>query len=333
VGDEVSLKRAQTLFTDKNYKDALEVLGKLQISDAAERYAIYMLKGETMIQLEDFSGGTIAFGQAQKETAKVEEKGMAYAMETLVRRSPKFEYVSKANSDKSFDIKSQKVRKDVLLALLSDETASMQKKVDQVKSATTPVGVAEYGRSLAQLGTMEISIAGKSEACDAMAGTLKERFIAVMDTSLTNTEGRVKVFNTNANKMTTVTIDRPNQQGQIQKVQVARRTGPSESEIAQMKSITTELDKLKNLVTEMTKPLIMKNEEALAMNNRIDAIKLSIDNILSADYTRPAAPNQAGNPGAGGGVRPGRGGAGGAGGAGGTGGAGTTRPGRGGANP
>jgi hypothetical protein len=116
------------------------------------------------------------------------------------------------------------------------------------------------------------------------------------------------------------TIERTDPQGRVQRVNVPRRAGPTDSEITQLKSMLVELDKLKTLITEMTKPLAITAADVATRNSRIATIAASIDVILNADYTKPAAPAQGGanpgaNPGGGGNrpVRPGGGGGGGGG--------------------
>ena len=289
--DEVSLARAQVLFKDGNFKDALKTLTKLQevpVTAAGEvdRFALFMLKAETQMRLADAGMAVTSLGMAHKEAVKLDEKLQAEALELLVRRSPQLTFRPRTGEPgRSFEIIPAAGRKDAFTALWADELDTATKKYAIAKVAKDLPTVAEFARSLELLRAVETAATGKYDTTKEMTEKLKDRVYVVLEADLTAAETQLKTITTNANKtyQTTVNTVAPNGRITGQRKEW-HKVGPTGPEVDILKSMQTVHEKLSPVIAQVEEDLGLLPETLAARKARLATLLKNITTLLTTDY-------------------------------------------------
>lgn len=96
----------QKLVDAGQYQDALKAISQalpglgLEPTPSAKRYALYMLRGESLLQLKLSAEAIAAYASAVRDAPKPADAALPAATEILIKRSTAFTYTPKATPDK-----------------------------------------------------------------------------------------------------------------------------------------------------------------------------------------------------------------------------------------
>ena len=315
---------ARALYADGNYKDALAAISQLQqltgkAAEGLDRFALFMLKGETQLRLHDGASALNAFVLSFKEAATADQKDQSLAMQDLLRRSANEMYHPRLNADgseytdvKTYDITDLAARKEAFAALLIDEMTPFAKNFEQIKSTGTLAQIVDYLKQLPTIRAVEKTVTTKSDKCDAITTALRDRALALIDTSLDAGEKQVAAIKIDANKtyQSQVDVTDPNTK-KVTRKNVQLYVGPTMGQVSTLKALSITCEKTKAQIDELTADLQLAPEAVKVRVARNDKLYQSIQTLLTFDFTKPVVKGAGGGVpggGGGGGMGPGGGG-------------------------
>jgi hypothetical protein len=164
---QATLPQAQEKFDEGDYREALKLISQgLSTPRLApnQRYALLMLRGESLLRLDERSLAIDAYKSAAEAKAGAKETAVARATCALIRKSQKSMYrpMSAGGSTEPIDIVDPESRKKAFAALYADSQAMMQKKVEAALRATTLPPIVEVIQPLLDQGAMEYLATGSA---------------------------------------------------------------------------------------------------------------------------------------------------------------------------
>jgi hypothetical protein len=158
-------------FDAGKYQECLsEISGVLAMPDSRknldQRYDLFMLRGEALLQLKIGEVADDAFHAAAmvvKNGGDPKKFADAEAMSILIKVSPGLKYQPKDKSQQPIDIVPMESRKAAMLALLDDRLREFQPKAEAALSGTSLVPMIDLVPTFSDLFLLELAATGESK--------------------------------------------------------------------------------------------------------------------------------------------------------------------------
>ena len=176
----------QADFDAAKYQDCLKKIAQVinVSSKDTDRYTLFILKGECLLQTKVPSGAADAFGFASKNTKDKKDFAVAAATEILIKRSENFQYTPKTGDKTPLPIIDKAARPAALTALYKDELATAQATANNLQKSIALPPLIDFARSLGQLAILSTA-AGADDAAATLRKDLATHAQTVIDNVLT----------------------------------------------------------------------------------------------------------------------------------------------------
>jgi hypothetical protein len=156
-------------FDAKHYQAALQLIyqglsAQGEAANAYDRYELYALRGECLLNLKSARYAQQAFEDAVPAANDPRRKALAVATASLIKNAPNYVYVPKTASDAApIDIIKPESRTKAMNALYQDLRASTEPRVERARNANTLPPMQALLPDLLQMAALEMTLTGKMD--------------------------------------------------------------------------------------------------------------------------------------------------------------------------
>ena len=270
------------MFDAKQYKELLPKLSKVlalrgPAAEGYDRYALFMMKGESSLQAHAKLAAVDAFKQAAKATDDHNLAMTATADAVLARdANGAGAYVPKTGTPKGdkpepIDILAPDSRKTAFTALEQDLLAKAKPRVEAAKHGRSLSQIMDAARGLGDAVPVEYAADGTANDVNAYLGDLGTRVCQLLDGDMDHTvdslQTDLKSFTQQAKANASETQIRPYM------MNLARDTDSGDAEVAQVDGVAKQMPTVFGTVTDF-KPIEAK---AAHLHQEIDQLRRKID--------------------------------------------------------
>jgi hypothetical protein len=207
-------------FSNKQYQDVIRKVSQVLplSSDASKGYDkgnLLAIKGESHLQLKQFSLASDAFMGASKVMSDPNDAGLMKAMAILIRRSGNGIYQPRQPTTRPVDAAGGKPapiniieiegRKEALLALFNDEAKVASIKLEPLKKVPSLPPLMDGIKQIGDLRTIEMAATGKDDTTKAMIAGLAAHATELMSGAIKSMSDNVDKLQQLANQTSTDT--------------------------------------------------------------------------------------------------------------------------------
>jgi hypothetical protein len=285
------------LVAERHYPQALQKIStalglKGPAAKAVDRYQLYMLKAECHLQTRAAGMAQEAYANAVKAAGEDGEKSaIARAHEMLVKQSKAFAYVPKSEKTKgtTIDILDPANRKKAFAAMLADELAANDAKLQAAKKATSLPPIAEMFKPLATMEGLELAGTGDTVKVKAVRGELAEQSKKLLAEALRGLNKRLGEIDKDANTFVEFYQDSYDAFSRLPrpvKEKVYKKKGLTDAQQRELSDINATCDKLGPALIELGGQLRAEEKVFEPFGNEAGRIRKEVDRVLDTDYQR-----------------------------------------------
>lgn len=287
------------LMTERKYPQAMQkITAALALKGAAaksvNRYDLFMLKGECHLQTRAIGLANDAYANAAKEAGDDPSRAaIAHAYELLLKQSKAFAYTPKTAADKGratpIDILDPESRKKAFLAMMADELAANQTKLDTAKAAKSLPPIAEAFKPLATAEGIELAATGEALKVTEIRRGLIEQSKKVVADALRALSKRLGEIDKDANTFVEFyqdTFDAFSRFARPIKEKAYKKKGLSDAQSKELQEMTVTCDKLGPALIELAGQLHAEEKAFDPFENEAGRIRKEVDRVLDTDYQR-----------------------------------------------
>jgi hypothetical protein len=181
------------------YRPCLQKISRYLSSPTAkagsvERYDLFMLRGDCLLQLKQGNLASDAFDSAArtlKATHDLKRIAPARANSALIKASPGLAYKSEHTGGEAIDILQEASRTRAMTALLSDRLDAIKPQIDSALQATTLTPLKDLLPAISDAYMIELTATGDSKDTLSIAKSLGEHARALIEAQLQKMDGRI----------------------------------------------------------------------------------------------------------------------------------------------
>ena len=243
-----------------------------------DRYALLMLKGESLLQTRQGGAASDAFAMAEKATTDKPKILAANTLELLIKKSQNLKYTPRGGAPKdAIDIVDRAKRTDAYKAIFADACGDAERRQEQVLKSTGLPAILPLAQTLAELSILETAASG----ADAKSQVLKTALAAHAKEAIAKSQAEdpsdIEKIKAHANETYNVdtwdTFHRPHR--------TVYKRGLSGEDTARLNGIVTNCNNLLKLMKDLADAL---NADFNADNTRVSTLRSTATAVAKATY-------------------------------------------------
>jgi hypothetical protein len=296
------------LVTEQQYAPALQKITaalalKGPAAKSVDRYQLFMLKGECLLQTKATRLALDAYAAAIKEAASDHDRSLAEAHETLVKESKGFAYTPKALSAAApasanvpkprpapIDILDLNSRKKAFAALLADELAANDAKIKAAKVGKALPPIAALFAPLSKMEGIELASsndsAGEAVKVKAVRGELIDAAKKIVAEALRGMSKRLSEIDKSANTFVEFYQESIDAFARPVMTRMYKKKGLTDPQTQELTQTSATCDKLAPALTELAKGLGAQEKTFEPFSEEAARIRKEVDRVLDTDYLR-----------------------------------------------
>jgi hypothetical protein len=281
---EPTLADARTDFDAARYSAALAKIssilsGPAEKPGAAERYDLFMLRGECMLQIRTSTQAADAFASALREVDFASEPtkaAQARAMVVLIKAAPRKVYRPSPDAA-PIDIVTPDSRKTAMLALLEQRFAAADPKIRVALNSSSLPPTKTLLPTIADLYSLEVVSTGDVVRTRAAIQALDEHARELLDAELERIQRRVEELNQRANEVVS-TLGPPHQ------TLDRGLTSPERDELRSLAATLMEIEQVIRDGAGINRSVGADTEPWTALMNRCSSIEVTAQQAYARAY-------------------------------------------------
>lgn len=298
------------LVADQQYAPALQrITAALALKGPAaksvDRYQLFMLKGECLLQTKATRLALDAYAAAIKEAASDHDRSLAEADETLVKESKGFAYTPKTSSataappasanvprprPAAIDILNLESRKKAFAALLADELAANDAKVKAAKASKALPPIAQLFGPLSRMEGIELASlsdsGGEAVKVKAVRAELIDAAKKIVAEALRGMSKRLGEIDKSANTFVEFYQESIDAFARPVMTKMYKKKGLTDPQTQELTETSATCDKLAPALTELAKGLGAADKTFEPFSEEAARIRKEVDRVLDTDYLR-----------------------------------------------
>lgn len=205
-----TMAQLEEIYAAGEYRVCLQQAARvLRLTGAAakdyDQFAVQILRGECLLQLDDPTGASAAFQRAAK-SPDMRLKATGEAGTAVIRASPRLMYTPKdaKPGDEPISIKTREGRRKAAAALLNDELAANEKKLASAEAAKNLVPLLDLVPLLLRWWSLDVATTGTDDRVKPVIRPLGERARELISDELVVVRQRTDQIAQLANQRVTV---------------------------------------------------------------------------------------------------------------------------------
>jgi hypothetical protein len=212
--EKPTLESAQADFASGQYRPCLQKIAQVLAMPESkrnlpQRYDLFMLRGECLLQLKSAEIADDAFHAAAmvvKDSGDIKKIADAEAMAILIKASSGLKYQPKTGGAQPIDIVDKESRQKAMAALFDDRMAQFKPKVEAAVQSTNLVPIHELVPAMTDLFMLEVAVTGESKQTLALGKDLGAHARDLINGALRQITDRIQDLNMIANEPSTGTL-------------------------------------------------------------------------------------------------------------------------------
>jgi hypothetical protein len=193
------------MYDSGDYRTAVQQIARVMRLRGApaqpyDRDALQLLRGQTLLAMEDPRAAKRAFEEAQK-SAQSDIAMRAHGYLALISRSKKAIYTKRTGDKAEINIADPKTQTDAFLAVLDDELPSFQSEATTAAKADNLNPSIALVPKLLDLAGVEYAATGKNERVQSIAKEVGEHARELIEKELTTQDQRITAIEKMANQL------------------------------------------------------------------------------------------------------------------------------------
>jgi hypothetical protein len=210
-----TLPDMQADFDAGKYPECLQKIAKvINLGGAAaanyDRYALWTLKGETLLQQKNVPDAADAFTGARKAAKERKDAALSGATAALIKKSDALQYTPKTGTDKTpIPVVDKTKRTAAITALFNDELAPVQARQKELLKSPALPPIATFAPTLDQLSLLELAATGADDQTKTMKKDLADHVTKSINAVLVKNAADVDKIKASANQTYDLRITNP----------------------------------------------------------------------------------------------------------------------------
>src|SRR4051812_11702849 len=306
-----NLEELHRLIAEQQYAPALQKITaalalKGPAAKSVDRYQLFMLKGECLLQTKSTRLALDAYTAAIKEAAGDRDRSLAEAHETLVKESKGFGYTPKTSTTAAttppntpkprpapIDILNLGSRKKAFAALLADELAANDAKIKAAKTSKALPPIAQLFTPLSKMEGIELASLNDSAGEGGEAVKVKAVRVELIDAAkkivaeaLRGMSKRLSEIDKSANTFVEFYQESIDAFARPVMTKMYKKKGLTDPQTKELTETSTTCDKLTPALTELAKGLGAQDKTFDPFSEEAARIRKEVDRVLDTDYLR-----------------------------------------------
>jgi hypothetical protein len=308
-----NLEELHRLIAEQQYAPALQKITaalalKGPAAKSVDRYQLFMLKGECLLQNKATRLALDAYTAAIKEAESDRDRSLAEAHETLVKESKGFAYTPKTstvaaptppNTPKPrpapIDILNLESRKKAFAALLADELAANDAKVKVAKTSKALPPIAQLFAPLSKMEGIELAslpeggeggAGGEAVKVKAVRAELIDAAKKIVAEALRGMSKRLSEIDKSANTFVEFYQESIDAFARPVMTKMYKKKGLTDPQTKELTETSATCDKLSPALTELAKGLGAQDKTFDPFSEEAARIRKEVDRVLDTDYLR-----------------------------------------------
>ena len=285
-----SQQELQAMFDEGKYADVLKELRNVLIlrGPAAEpynKYDLHLLRAETLLRMKSQAAAIASLGEAAETTDDPQKIAYTKAVTLLLKRSRNFQYQpspQKKVRPPAIDVIEPENRKAALKALLADEMAVVEPKVNAALDGRTLTGIADGLAAVEGLDVLELGVGGGDDARQ-MVKDLRARGLALMAKTLQLMTTRTNEINRAANEIQRVRVTVFDGTRNVDRFEVRKR-GLQDNDFRDLKDVIKTADMIIPNAKGLMAATGGKQREVEDLVTAAEEVKRKAEKTLTDDY-------------------------------------------------
>ena len=303
-----NLDELHRLIAEQQYAPALQkITAALALKGAAakavDRYQLFMLKGECLLQTKATRLALDAYAAAIKEAGSDRDRSLAEAHETLVKESKGFAYTPKTGSATApasatapkprpapIDILQLDSRKKAFAALLADELAANDVKIKAAKMGKALPPIAQLFGPLSKMEGIELASltdsSGDAVKIKAIRADLIDAAKKIVAEALRGMSKRLSEIDKSANTFVEFYQESIDAFARPVMTRMYKKKGLTDHQSQELTDTSATCDKLGPALIELAKGLGAQEKTFEPFSDEAARIRKEVDRVLDTDYLR-----------------------------------------------
>jgi len=304
-----NLEELQRLVSEQQYAPALQKITaalalKGPAAKSVDRYQLFMLKGECLLQTKATRLALDAYAAAIKEAASDRDRSLAEAHETLVKESKGFAYTPKSSSaaappaspnvakprPAAIDILNLESRRKAFAALLADELAANDAKIKAAKVGKALPPIAQLFGPLSKMEGIELASlndsGGEAVKVKAVRGELIDAAKKIVAEALRGMSKRLSEIDKSANTFVEFYQESIDAFARPVMTKMYKKKGLTDPQTQELTQTSATCDKLAPALTELARGLGAQEKTFEPFSDEAARIRKEVDRVLDTDYLR-----------------------------------------------
>jgi hypothetical protein len=299
----VMLEELHRLVDERQYAPALQKITaslalKGQAAKTVDRYQLFMLKGECLLQTKATRLALDAYAAATKEAANDHDRVLAEAHETLVKESKGFAYTPRTaatpGAEKArpapIDILNIDSRRKAFAALLTDELATNDAKIKAAKTGKALPPIAQLFAPLARMEGFELASTaggtGEAVKVKAVRAELTDASKKIVAEALRQMSKRLGEIDKSANTFVEFYQESVDALARPVMTKMYKKKGLTDPQTKELSETNATCDKLVPALAELAKGLAAEDKTFEPFSDEAARIRKEVDRVLDTDYLR-----------------------------------------------
>jgi hypothetical protein len=303
-----NLEELQRLVAEQQYAPALQKITaalalKGPAAKAVDRYQLFMLKGECLLQTKATRLSLDAYAAAIKEAASDHDRSLAEAHETLLKESKGFAYTPRTSAAAAppspnmpkarpapIDILNLESRKKAFAALLADELAAKDAKIKAAKASKALPPIAQLFVPLSKMEGLELASlndsAGEPVKVKAVRAELIDASKKIVAEALRGMSKRLGEIDKSANTFVEFYQESIDAFARPVMTKMYKKKGLTDPQIQELTQTSATCDKLAPALAELAKGLGAQDKTFEPFSDEAARIRKEVGRVLDTDYLR-----------------------------------------------
>jgi hypothetical protein len=265
-------------------------------SKGYDKSALLALKGESHLQLRQYSPAVQAYDAASKEASDPQTAAIYRALSVLIHKSTAGQYQPRQPTTRPvdaaggkpapIDIIDMNSRGDAMGALLADETKVMTARVEPLKNQNSLAPLMDGIKQLGDLHAVELAVTGKDETSGQLMSPIAGRAADLMTQQLTLMSANVGKLQKEATQPGNTVQTSPYGMG----AGAVSQRGLNSSEINSLNDVIDTANKIIAACDDFTKAMQTSASPFDSVKTTATALVKHANDVLHADYSGTATP-------------------------------------------